>query len=533
MKRMGNKVSRVTGIRMMIAIQVFSFLLAIITGFFALEVGSLELNKSIKSDPFYTFKSSLQRLFFSKTRTGQPPSFEEAIPVKEVKGALNKMRLTVLICGFVAFFSGIVLNFAIRNALRKLARGLRLVEKGDFSGNLDLYSQEEIGHVVKAYNRMVSSVNRYMLETSVGAIFTVNMDGIITSFNPMAEIIFHRDYRDAVGSHFTDIFPIIKKNRNLIDVIMKGIEKGATSSLENPWIATQDGGRKAKKITSSILSSERGKLLEVVANFGDFDQVREVQIQIERMNRLASLGSLVTGLAHEIRNPLGSLKGLTQLLGEDLPQDDQKRQYTEIIIKEIDRLNRVVEELLSFAHPTGTEFEAGDINEIVRDALLLAQANFQDKPIDVVERYHANLPKVAVERNRLVQAILNILNNAFEATPERGCIIVETRLGRDGKKDTSPKKDLLPRSVIIDFFNTGAPISYEDAKRMFDPFFTTKEKGTGLGLAIAQQVATAHGGSLSVINRSKIDSQEGITFRMELPVQESMKRTVNESRGPF
>ncbi len=516
----------------MIAIQVFSFLLAIITGFFALEVGSVELNKSLRSDPFYTFKNSLRRLFLPSPRKAPVTSLEKTIPIKEVRTALNKMRLTVLICGLVAFFSGIVLDYAIKNALQKLARGLRLVERGDFSGNLDLYSQEEMGQVVGAYNRMVSSINRYMLETSVGAIFTVNMDGIITRFNPMAEIIFHCDYRDAVGSHFTDIFPITRKNRDFVDLIMKGVEKGETSSAEDLSIVTPDGERRANKIATSILSSDTGKLLEVVTNFGDFEQVRELRVQMERMNRLASLGSLVAGLAHEIRNPLGSLKGLTQLLGEDLPTDDKKRQYTEIIIREIDRLNRVMEELLTFAHPTTAEFQVGDINEIVRDALLLVQVSFPDKSIQVVERYEPNLPKLLVERNRLVQAILNILNNAFEATPDQGRIIVETKVGKNGSRDTSPDEPVPRRSVIIDFFNTGASVSYEEAKRMFDPFFTTKEKGTGLGLAIAQQVATAHGGSLSVINRPKVDPQEGVTFRMELPVEAPMSRRISGSPGP-
>ena len=532
MRRSGNRPSRFTGIRLMIVIQVFSFLLAIITGFFALEVGSLELNRSLRSDPFYTFRGSIQRLFSLTPRRDGRVAIEEKMPVKQVRVALNKMRLTVLICGFVAFFSGIVLDYAIRNTLRKLTRSLRSVAEGDFTGSLELYSQEEIGQVVRAYNRMVSSVNRYILETSAGATFTINRDGIITSFNPMAEIIFHRDYRDAVGGHFTDIFPVTRKNRDLIEIIVKGIEKGEPSSRENVLIAIPDGEKKAAKITTSILTSETGKLVEVVANFGDFEQVKEVQIQMERMNRLASLGSLVAGLAHEIRTPLGSLKGFTQLLAEDLSEDDNKRQYTEIIIKEIDRLNKVVEELLSFAQPTAADFEARDINEIVRDALLLVQASFHSKPVEVIQRYDPDLPKVVVERNRLVQAILNILSNAFEATPDQGRIVIETRRGKDGDVETSPEKATVPRSVIIDFSNTGTTVSFEDAKRMFDPFFTTKEKGTGLGLAIAQQVATAHGGSLTVINRPKTDQQEGVTFRLELPAKGSRNRMVSGTPGP-
>jgi two-component system nitrogen regulation sensor histidine kinase GlnL len=235
------------------------------------------------------------------------------------------------------------------------------------------------------------------------------------------------------------------------------------------------------------------------------------------MNRLASLGSLVAGLAHEIRNPLGSLKGFTQLLDEELPEDDKKREYTEVILKEIDRLNKVVEELLSFAHPTTADFETRDINEIVREALVLAQATFHNRAIEVVERYDPTLPKVVVEHHRLVQAILNILNNAFEATPDHGRIVVETRVAQNGNTIVSDQGSAAARSVVIDFFNSGSSLSFEEAQRMFDPFYTTKDKGTGLGLAIAQQVATAHGGSLTVFHEAEVETQEGVTFRMELP----------------
>ena len=121
--------------------------------------------------------------------------------------------------------------------------------------------------------------------------------------------------------------------------------------------------------------------------------------------------------------------------------------------------------------------------------------------------------------------ILNILTNAFEATPDEGLIIIETRLGQDGNLETPVEMPQVPRSVIIDFFNTGPSLSFEESRRMFDPFFTTKEKGTGLGLAIAQQVTTAHGGSLTVISQSETGGHEGITFRMELPVKGSAART--------
>jgi len=512
-----NRLSRFTSVRLMIVIQVFSFLLVIITGFFALEIGSAELNRSLRSEFFYTFQGQFQRLLSPSREKNRPVPIEGEMPISRVKVALNKMRLTVLICGLVAFFSGIGVNFTIRRGLKKLTRSFGSVARGDFTRGLDPHSQEEIGQVAKAYNRMLSSVSRYMLDTSTGATFTINRDGIITGFNPMAEIIFRRDYRDVVGGHFTELFPITRKNRELIRIIMKGIEAQEPCAREDVVMATSETEKKATKVTTSILTGDTGKLVEVVANFGDFEQVKEMQSQMERMNRLASLGGLVAGLAHEIRTPLGSLKGFAQLLAEDLPEEDRKRRYADILVKEIDRLNRVADELLSLAQPTQADFEARDINQIIREAVNLVKANFRDRTIEVVERYDPNLPKVVVERNRLVQAVLNILTNAFEATPDQGRIVVETHRGNGGEpsaRETSP-----PRSIIIDFSNTGPAIPFKEAERMFDPFFTTKDRGTGLGLTIAQQVAVAHGGSLTLIREPEADQQGGITLRMELPAK--------------
>ena len=122
----------------------------------------------------------------------------------------------------------------------------------------------------------------------------------------------------------------------------------------------------------------------------------------------------------------------------------------------------------------------------------------------------------------------NIITDWYGMPPE----IIQTQVTQDGDSKSDPEEPPSPRSVIIDFFNTGSPVSYEDAKRMFDPFFTTKDNGTGLGLAIAQQVVSAHGGSLTVINQAQTGEQEGVTFRMELPVKGSTGGPLNGSPGP-
>ncbi|NIS62407.1 MAG: PAS domain S-box protein, partial [Proteobacteria bacterium] len=150
-----------------------------------------------------------------------------------------------------------------------------------------------------------SSLNRYLLETSAGAVVTINSDGIITTFNPAAEALFDHDARGAVGRHFTDIFPTHETNKGLTEMILRGIEQEIPTSLENVTVMTDKGKTLAMKIRTALLGGEGGKLLEVVASFPDLGEVKEIQGEMERINRLASLGSLVAGLAHEIRSPLG------------------------------------------------------------------------------------------------------------------------------------------------------------------------------------------------------------------------------------
>ncbi len=498
--------SRLVGIRMFIAIQVFTTLLVLFTGFLAIEINRRNLLRSEK-----------------------PPT------IAQVKAVTQQMRIYVLIGGFVACLSGMVLTYAIQQPLRKLTRGVQSVARGDLSRSLELFPQEEINQLVKAYNHMVSSLNRYLLESSAGAVVTINSDGIITTFNPAAETIFDHDARGVVGRHFTDLFPIHESNKALVDMILLGIEKETPTSADNVTVMTDKGKKVAMRIRTALLGGEEGKLLEVVASFRDLREIKEIRGEMERINRLASMGSLVAGLAHEIRSPLGSLKGLAQLLQEDITDKGGKAEYIEVIIKEIDRLNRVVEELLVFAQPSTYEFEKRDIEEIVRETVSLAKTGFPEKKIGVTEDYRGGLPRIAVEADKMTQAMLNIINNALEASPEGGTIKIKTDLVQlsidKGNTDPHQPAPSTPRHVLIDVFNMGDPISFEDSERVFNPFFTTKPGGIGLGLSIAQQIITAHGGHIKVMNEME-GKRKGVVFRIELPITGTESPGISELPSP-
>ncbi|MBI3595846.1 MAG: HAMP domain-containing protein [Nitrospirae bacterium] len=231
-----------------------------------------------------------------------------------------------------------------------------------------------------------------------------------------------------------------------------------------------------------------------------------MQEQLQRTERLAALGTLAAGVAHEIRNPLGAVKGLAQLLQESADSPSE-RKYAETIVGEVNRLDTVVERLLRLARPASGLIEKVDLNRLVHDAVELCGYERNTKQITILQEYDQRISEILLDREAMLQAVLNVLRNAVQAIPGAGTIRVKTALR--AKPDPSQA-----RRVSIEIANTDSTIPPADYKRIFDPFYTTKEGGTGLGLAITHQVVTAQGGTIEV------ESGHGETvFAIELPVK--------------
>jgi signal transduction histidine kinase len=219
---------------------------------------------------------------------------------------------------------------------------------------------------------------------------------------------------------------------------------------------------------------------------------------LQRADRLASLGGIAAGVAHEIRNPLGSIKGLAQLLSEEL-KGSERAKYIDTIISEVERLNVVVENLLTLSHPDKVSMRLCNINEILHNTVELSKYYIGEKDIQILEEYDDAIPKIIVESERLYQAFLNILINAVQAIEKEGKISVRTKTGDD--------------SISIELSNSNSYIRPEDMEHIFDPFYTTKEKGTGLGLAITHQIIASNKGVISVVSDEK-----GTHFLISLPI---------------
>ena len=247
-----------------------------------------------------------------------------------------------------------------------------------------------------------------------------------------------------------------------------------------------------------------------------YEDLKRSKSYIRRADRLASLGTLTAGLAHEIRNPLVAIKTLTHLLPERLDDEEFRNKFLQIASGEADRISSMVTELLDFARPSDPKLEEENINTILDGMILLVSTETNKKQIDIVKNYASDLPFVQIDREQIKQVFLNLLINAIEAIPENGKITVHTR---------SFMKPGGEPYAQIEFTDTGCGIPSDQLEEIFDPFFTTKNTGSGLGLSISNQIVRDHKGYIDVESQLGKDS----SFFINLPInQDHPKRRKND-----
>ncbi len=234
--------------------------------------------------------------------------------------------------------------------------------------------------------------------------------------------------------------------------------------------------------------------------------LREAQERLIQQERMAALGEMAASMAHEIRNPLVSIGGFARRLKDKLAHDEQAKKYSDIIYQEVNRLERILQEILAFAKESSPAFVSTDINKVIEDILFLFRDNLSAKNIRIVTNLPAELPWISADPQQLKQVFINLFANAEQAMEEKGgTLSVTSRLSAER-----------PREIQIEISNTGVGIPQEIMANIFNPFFTTKSSGTGLGLAIVHRIIDSHHGKIRVKNRP--DPDGGVTFLIGLPV---------------
>jgi two-component system sensor histidine kinase HydH len=270
--------------------------------------------------------------------------------------------------------------------------------------------------------------------------------------------------------------------------LREALEQGTPVIEQEMECRFADGQPVPVSISAARIVNEEGGFVGHLLILRDLGEVRRLQQEIRRQEKLAALGSLSAGVAHEIRNPLSSIKGLAAYFGAKFPTGSEDRQAADVMIGEVERLNRVVSELLEFARPSDLNFQTAEVNAILEHSLKLIQPDAAAQGVRVDFQPGPGLAASPLDPDRFVQALLNLYLNALQAMAPGGVLTVRSGPGPGGG----------PRVEIQD---TGTGIPPEEREKIFDPYFTTKPTGTGLGLAIVHKIIEAHGGRIAVDSR--------------------------------
>ena len=343
--------------------------------------------------------------------------------------------------------------------------------------------------------RDAHSLTLQVFESLPIGVFTTDSDGGITLYNKHIAETFGIPERPA-GKPRLDDYPVLHWASLLREV------DGGQPVLERELsfgLAGQTG--MPVSVSASPLSAGDGSFVGYLFIIRDLGEVKKLQQQVQLNERLSSLGNLAAGVAHEIRNPLSSIKGYATYLSGKFAEHDPAYDKSRLMIEEVERLNRVVSDLLSVARVGTVTLQAGRLAPAVHHALRLVESEAQAKGVHLESDAEAD-PTVLLDQDRFVQALLNLLINAVQATAAGGTVGVHLRLPEGG------------RMARVSVSDTGQGMDDACIGRLFTPYFTTKAEGTGLGLTIAHQIIEQHGGLITVHSRPG----QGSVFSIDVPL---------------
>ena len=345
--------------------------------------------------------------------------------------------------------------------------------------------------LVQAYRTAQTSLTRIkalsdnIVDNMPIGLIVLDTESRIASFNYTAETLLHISGENIIGKSVEEKLPdqIIK--------LVNELRQNKRNIVKELELNLGEHGKIYLDINFSVLEDNSGTLMGYIILFRDLSEVQELKKEVERSTRLASIGRLAAGVAHEIRNPLSSIKGFATYFGErykDIPEDKNTAQ---IMVSEVERLNRVVSQLLEFARPVNINKKTLDIKTIINHSAKMIERNAAKKDIEIRVDIPSGIPHVSIDSDRMNQVFLNLFLNSIEA------------LDSGGKLSISVDYDTANELIKIKVSDTGKGIAPKDLGNVFDPYFTTKQSGTGLGLAIVHRIIESHNGEI------KVESEQG------------------------
>jgi len=342
----------------------------------------------------------------------------------------------------------------------------------------------------------IQDYTQSILRSITSGVLTVGPDGSVTTVNPAAERLLGVSEYEIVPRSIAAVF---RDDGGLSKDVEKVLAGRLPLTLREITMVTRGGRTVHVQASTSRMRAVGGRILGAVVTLEDVSEIKALTEQLIRADRLAAMGELTAGVAHEVRNPLGVIRASVQLL-EDAQCDRARiHEAAEVIKQEIDRLDKVIKALLDFGRPSKPTFVPVDVEDVLRDVVLFTNRFAKQAEVHIEEDLAGGLPGVEADPDQLKQVFLNLVTNAVQVMGEEGgTITIHTRLNGD--------------FVEVTVGDTGPGIAPENISRVFDPFFSTRSDGTGLGLTMVHRIIDDHDGHIEVES-----GPSGTVFRVSLP----------------
>jgi PAS domain S-box-containing protein len=378
--------------------------------------------------------------------------------------------------------------------------------------------------LLKRFNELekIYYFHKAVLQNLTSGILIINLKGKIIFANRSALDLLKYEYLQIQGMSIARLFADQKEGEYFITRLLE--EKALFKSRETYFLTGENDVVPIGLTTSPFNNIENHNTEGYIVHFSNIATQLEQRKQLERMERLATLGELAAGIAHEIKNPLAGMKAATQVLQESFKPDDFRSQLVVRVLKEIDRSNELLSRFFDFTRPRKPVQDFHDIEMLIDGIYLLLAPRFKKKKIRFFKEFANELPRVFVDAGQMEQVIMNLFLNAVDAMPQGGelkvttCMVPQVVL-QDGH---APQK-----AVCVKISDTGMGIRPENIEKIFNPFFTTKSSGVGLGLSITNRLVVENGGKIEV----ESSPGNGATFSIYFPVHQEEEPANHEAKS--
>lgn len=456
-----------------------------------------KMSRGEKGYGSYSINGVLKNMYFTPCRTFK---WSIGIALDKSKLMVDILKLRRRMVTFISITCILILSVSfffvksIIQPINRLTEGARAIGNGNLEHTITIDSGDEFLRLAEEFNSMSSRLRQSMneiielktfnddiLRSVSSGIITVDERDNITSFNEVAGKILGLDLNDPSS----DRSPQLRNIKSVLHATLSNAESAANVQLE--FYNEKEGRFVFLELNTSLLRNTLGNVIGAIADIRDITRRKKIEEEMVRVEKLASLGEMSAGMAHEIRNPLAGMKTSAQVLSKHL-NTESDMVLLNGIISSIDRMNNTVTDLLNFSRPKPSCPAPYNLPELIDESINMLREKLRKSKINLTLDYKDDLPKAMIDKEQIQQVFINLALNSMKAMPRGGTLSISA------KKHPSVDREFLE----ISFIDSGIGIRKEHMSKIFNPFFTTDPKGTGLGLSIVQKLLEKNNGYIQI-----------------------------------